>query len=254
LILGTLNRNNLSQDARERLIFALDYPSLKEAREAVSILRDHVGIFKVGLELFVSAGPAVLEFLAEKKAGIFLDLKFHDIPATVEAAVKAAAGFKARFVTVHAAEGIGLLKTVVRNVPRATKVLAVTVLTSLNQQDMKDVGMKEDLNLTDLAVLRARLARDAGCAGVVCSGAEVRKIKQAIGESSIAVVPGIRLDGAPVSNDDQKRAATPREAVLNGADFIVVGRPIRRAKDPAAAADRIVREVESALREKSIGG
>jgi len=169
-------------------------------------------------------------------------------------AVKAAAAYKVRFVTVHAAEGIGLLKAVVQNVPRQTKVLAVTVLTSLSQQDMTDVGMKEELNLADLAVLRARLARDAGCAGVVCSGAEVRKIKQAIGEGTIAVVPAIRPDWSPVSNDDQKRAATPREAVLNGADYIVVGRPIRRAKDPAAAADRIVRELESALREKAGGG
>jgi orotidine-5'-phosphate decarboxylase len=252
--LGTPNRNNLSESARERLIFALDYPSLKEAREAVSILKERVGIFKVGLELFVSAGPGILEFLAEKKAGIFLDLKFHDIPATVQAAVKAAAAYHTRFVTVHAAEGIGLLKTVVQNVPRETRVLAVTVLTSLNREDLKDVGMNENLNLADLAVLRARLARDAGCAGVVCSGAEVRKIKLAIGEGSIAVVPAIRPDWSPVSNDDQKRATTPREAVLNGADFIVVGRPIRLARDPAAAADRIVQEVESALQEKSTGG
>jgi len=246
--------DNTLNHPKDRLIFALDYPSLKEARQTVTILKDHVGIFKVGLELFISAGPAILDFLSGKKADIFLDLKFHDIPATVQSAVKAAAAYKVRFVTVHAAEGIGLLKAVVQNVPRQTKVLAVTVLTSLSQQDMTDVGMKEELNLADLAVLRARLARDAGCAGVVCSGAEVRKIKQAIGEGTIAVVPAIRPDWSPVSNDDQKRAATPREAVLNGADYIVVGRPIRRAKDPAAAADRIVRELESALREKAGGG
>ena len=237
-----------SLSAKDRLIFALDYPGLEEANKAVVALKDHVGLFKVGLELFVAAGPEVITAIAENSGcGIFLDLKFHDIPETVRAAVKAAAVHHVRFVTVHASGGQGMLRAVVSPIWKDTKVLAVTVLTSSSRQDMKDVGMDENLDMLGLVLLRARLAMDAGCAGVVCSGAEVRPIKERVGRDLIAVVPGVRPEWAAVANDDQTRITTPRQAMLDGADYIVVGRPIREANDPAQAADRIVEEIKTAL-------
>jgi orotidine-5'-phosphate decarboxylase len=238
---------------KDRLIFALDYSSLEEAKKAVAVLKDHVGLFKVGLELFVNAGPDVFAAIAKSSGcGIFLDLKFHDIPETVQAAVKAAAAYPIQFVTVHASGGKELLRTVVGNRRMSTKVLAVTVLTSLRQADLRDIGIDKKLDLLNLVLLRARLAMDAGCAGVVCSGSEVRPIKERIGQELIAVVPGIRPTWAAVSGDDQKRITTPSQAVLDGADYIVVGRPIRKAKDPAQAADRIVEEIKTALQDRSV--
>lgn len=242
-----------SLSAKDRLIFALDYPSLEEAKKAVFVLKNHVGLFKVGLELFVSAGPDVFRSIAEiSGCGIFLDLKFHDIPETVQAAVKAAVAYQVQFVTVHTAGGKELLRTVVDHSPKRTKVLAVTVLTSLKQTDLRDTGIDKNLDLLELVLLRTRMAMDAGCAGVVCSGAEVRPIKERIGRGLIAVVPGIRPAWASVPDDDQKRITTPRQAIVDGADYIVVGRPIRSAKDPAHAADRIVEEIKTALQERSV--
>ncbi|MBI3610743.1 MAG: orotidine-5'-phosphate decarboxylase [Nitrospirae bacterium] len=221
---------------------------MKEAEKAVSVLKDHVGLFKVGLELFVSAGPGIFRTIAKNSdRDIFLDLKFHDIPETVLSAVKAAAAYKVRFVTVHASEGKGLLKAVVDGIRNAAQVLAVTVLTSLSREDLRDVGMDERLNISDIVLQRARLAKAVGCAGVVCSGSEARGIKEQIGREMIVVVPGVRPDWASVPNDDQKRIVTPRQAILNGADYLVVGRPIKKAKDPVLAADKIVEEVKKAM-------
>ncbi|MBI3812244.1 MAG: orotidine-5'-phosphate decarboxylase [Nitrospirae bacterium] len=242
-----------SLSAKDRLIFALDYPTLQEAEKAVSMLGDHVGLFKVGLELFVAAGPSIFKAIARNSAcGTFLDMKFHDIPETVRAAVKASAAYNIRFVTVHASEGKGLLKAVVDTVQKGTKVLAVTVLTSLRQLELRDIGIDKNLDLLDLVILRTRLAMDSGCAGVVCSGVEVRSIKERVGQGLIAVVPGIRPAWASVPNDDQKRITTPRQAIVDGADYIVVGRPIRSARDPVQAADRIVEEIKTALHDRSV--
>ena len=206
----------------------------------------------MGLELFVSSGPGIFKVISEySDCGVFLDLKFHDIPETVLAATRAAAAYKARFVTVHASEGKRLLNAVVREVHKDTKVLAVTVLTSIRQEDMRDIGMANDLDIRELALRRAQWAREAGCAGVVCAGSEVRQVKERVGPELITVVPGIRPEWATVSKDDQARVTTPRQAILDGADYIVVGRPIRRAKDPAQAADRVVDAIQSALRDLS---
>jgi orotidine-5'-phosphate decarboxylase len=251
--LNTLLQQDPSLSAKDRLIFALDYPGLEEAKKAVVALKAHVGLFKVGLELFVNAGPDVFKAIAENSGcGIFLDLKFHDIPETVQAAIRAATAHHVQFVTVHASEGKGLLRTVVDKSRMGTKVLAVTVLTSLRQPDLRDIGIDKNLDLLGLVLLRARLAMDAGCAGVVCSGTEVRPIKERIGQGLIAVVPGIRPAWAAVPDDDQKRVTTPRQAILDGADYIVVGRPIRNAKNPAQAADRIVEEIHTALQDRSV--
>jgi len=237
-----------SLSPKERLIFALDYPTLEEAIKAVKVLHDHVGLFKVGLELFLSAGPEVFKAISEHSdRSIFLDLKFHDIPETVHAAVKAAAVYHVHFVTVHASGGKEMLRRAVDNHPTNTKVLAVTVLTGLNQTDLGEIGTDKNLDPLGVVLLRARLAMEAGCVGVVCSGAEVRPLKERFGKGLIAVVPGIRPDWAVVPKEDQKRIATPRQAILDGADYLVVGRPIRAAKDPAREADRIVEAIMAAI-------
>ena len=241
-------QNDPSLSAKDRLIFALDYPTAEVAEKAVAALKDHVGLFKVGLELFVSAGPGIVRSITENSGcGVFLDLKFHDIPETVQSAVRAAVLLGIRFVTVHASGGRRLLKMAVEGASNDTNILAVTVLTSLSQSDLADIGIDKDLKLSRLVLQRARLAMEAGCAGVICSGEEVREVKQQISRGLIAVVPGVRPDWVEVAGDDQKRMATPRDAIRNGADYIVVGRPIRTAKDPARAADRIVEEIEAAL-------
>ncbi|HUK56043.1 MAG TPA: orotidine-5'-phosphate decarboxylase [Nitrospiria bacterium] len=242
-----------SLTAKDRLIFALDYGSLEEAKKAVVTLKGHVGLFKVGLELFVSSGPGIFKVIEESgDCGVFLDLKFHDIPETVQAAVKAAAVLRPRFVTVHASEGKRLLKAVVDEIHNDTKVLAVTVLTSFSQEDMREAGMEKEIDVRELVLRRTQWAREAGCAGVVCSGSEVQEIKKRVGKEMITVVPGVRPAWAMVSNDDQVRVTTPRQAILNGADYVVVGRPIRRAKDPVQAANKIAEEIKTALLDLTI--
>jgi orotidine-5'-phosphate decarboxylase len=251
--LSAFLQNDPSLTAKDRLIFALDYGNLEDAKKAVVALKGHVGLFKVGLELFVSSGPDTFKVIEKNSdCGVFLDLKFHDIPETVRAAMRAAAAYKAQFVTVHASEGKRLLKTVVNEIHNDTKVLAVTVLTSFGQEDMRDSGMDTRLDIRELVLRRAQWAREAGCAGVVCSGPEVRQVKERIGQEFITVVPGVRPEWSTVPGDDQIRVTTPRQAILEGADYIVVGRPIRKAKDPAQAADRVVEEIKTALRDLSI--
>jgi orotidine-5'-phosphate decarboxylase len=249
--LSVFLQSDPSLSAKDRLIFALDYPGLEEATKAVVVLKDHVGLFKVGLELFVSSGPGIFKVIAETSGcGVFLDLKFHDIPETVQAAVKAAAAYQVQFVTVHASGGKEMLRRAVDNSRMGTKVLAVTVLTGLSQPDLRDIGIDKNLDPLGLVLMRARLAMEAGCAGVVCSGPEVRSLKERIGKGLIAVVPGIRPEWAAVPKDDQKRISTPRQAIIDGADYLVVGRPIRAAKDLAQAADRIVEEIMAALHDR----
>ncbi|HTN44281.1 MAG TPA: orotidine-5'-phosphate decarboxylase [Nitrospiria bacterium] len=251
--MSTILQSDPSLTARDRLIFALDYSNLDEAKKAVVSLNGHVGLFKVGLELFVGSGPAIFKVISEHSdCGVFLDLKFHDIPETVQAAARAAAAYKVRFVTVHASEGKRLLKTVVDQIHSDTKVLAVTVLTSFGPEDMRDSGLNTRLDIPELVLRRAQWAHEAGCAGVVCSGSEVRQVKERIGQDLIVVVPGVRPEWTAVPNDDQVRVTIPRQAILDGADYVVVGRPIRKAKDPVQAADRIVDEIKTALGHLSI--
>jgi orotidine-5'-phosphate decarboxylase len=233
---------------KDRIIFALDVPTTEEAVTYIDLLKDHVGVFKIGLELFVAEGPSVLNAVRERMGGrgIFLDMKFHDIPATVRGAMRSASALGAEFVTVHCDEGSGLLKAVVEGNTGGTKVLGVTVLTSLSTKDMLETGIDPKYkNPADLVLKRAELARDAGCAGVVCSGQEARVVRKEFGEDFIIVTPGIRGPNDPV--DDQKRVVTPYKAITKGADYIVVGRPIRNAPDPIQAATVIAEEIERAL-------
>lgn len=235
---------------KDRIIFALDFPSLKEAEGQIKLLKDHVGMFKIGLQLFVSEGPRVIDAVLSEssQAKVFLDMKFHDIPETVQGAIKSADLHGVEFITVHCDEGKGLLKTAVESAGN-TKVLGVTVLTSLSSEDLTGIGITPELRDPARLVLhRARIAKAAGCYGVVCSGEEVRAVKEEFGDNLIAVTPGIRLAGEAIKDDDQKRIVTPYKAIYDGADYMVIGRPIRTSRDPIKTVDAITREIEQALK------
>ena len=236
--------------SKDYIVFPLDFSDRREALSYVEILKDHVGIFKVGLELFIAQGPEILKSIHNvTKAGIFLDLKLHDIPATVKRAFLAACALQPRFVTVHCDEGKEVLRDVAESNPGNTKILAITVLTSLDQNKLEALGYHKKYaeDLPALALLRARMAMEAGCHGIVCSGHEVSAIKREVSRNLIAVTPGIRPAWSMVDKDDQKRVVTPAQAIKAGADYIVIGRPIRDAADPRKAAIMTAEEIESVL-------
>ncbi len=239
-------------DAKNRLIFALDVPDGETALRFVDRLKDEVGLFKVGLQLFVAEGPAFLDRLArEAPEGIFLDLKFHDIPATVRsAAARLFQGVK--FTTVHCDLGPRGLQQTVEAIGSAVGVLGVTVLTSAGPEDLLAVGIAPEYarNPARLVVLRAKMAQAAGCRGVICSGAEAAAVKAACGPGFLAVCPGIRLPETGVAGDDQRRIMTPEAAMRAGADYLVVGRPIREAVDPVAAARNIAAAMARGMAER----
>jgi len=232
---------------KDRLIFALDVPNRAEAERFLKLLKAEVGLFKVGLELFVAEGPAILRFLAESYGvEYFLDLKFHDIPATVRGA-QARIWPGARLATVHVDSGREILKA-----GGEVKLLGVTLLTHLGPEDLAAMGLAREYvrDPTKLVLLRARLAQEAGCDGVVCAGTEARAVKEACGPDFLVVCPGIRPPGAAVAGDDQRRITTAYDAIKAGADYLVVGRPIRQAPDPAAAARKIVEEIAAGLKDR----
>jgi orotidine-5'-phosphate decarboxylase len=212
----------------ERLIVALDTPDIHEAKRLVTLLGEQVHFYKLGLELFMAGGYfELLEWLTDQGKKIFVDLKFFDVPQTVKSAVKQLRGRKATFATVHGNDEILRAACGEKN---GTKILAVTVLTSLDDADLRDLGFQ--VNAEQLVLSRARRALEIGCDGVISSGLEAQQLR--------IIVPGIR----PISNtDDQKRTVDVEAAFLNGADYIVVGRPIRQAPDPLQAA----REMQSRI-------
>jgi len=235
---------------KDYLIFPLDVASGEEAKRYVTMLAGGVGMFKVGLELFIRSGPEIIAFIhAAGPAGVFLDLKLHDIPATVSRAMAGVAALGVRLATVHCGESQRMLEAAVAGSGGRVGVLAVTVLTSVSAQDIAAAGFRAELaeDLPRLVLRRARMAQQAGCAGVVCSGLEAGAIKAEFGAEFITVTPGIRPLWAVSGTDDQQRVSTPAEAVRGGSDYLVIGRPIRDAKDPRAAAERITAEIESAL-------
>jgi len=228
--------------ARDRLIVSLDVPSAAEAQKIVTALGESVSTYKVGKQLFTAAGPAVVRDLVGSGRRVFLDLKFHDIPSTVAAAVRAASELGVSMLTVHALGGSKMLKAAVEAAAAAKHpplVLAVTVLTSLGDADLKEIGVAGGAQEQVLRL--ASLAQRAGCGGVVASAREARAIRQEVGPGFAIVTPGVRPAGG--TKDDQARVATPAEAIAAGADYIVVGRPITRAKDPVAAARAILEEI-----------
>ena len=229
-------------NARERLLVALDVPTADEAKNLVSQLEGVVSFFKVGLELYTATGPDFVRWLVSQGKKVFLDLKFLDIEQTVQRATEQAAGLGAAFLTVH---GIG--KTVGAAVRACQgsqlKILAVTVLTSLDDADLQEMGFP--VSVEKLVVQRARKAMEAGCHGVIASGQEARKIREMAGDHLLIVTPGIRTGRA--SADEQKRAVTPAEAIRAGADYLVVGRPIKQAPNPKDAALKIIEEMQMAF-------
>lgn len=217
--------------AQERLIHALDLPDVEEAKRHVTRLGDAVSFYKVGLEIFMTGqGYPLIDWLNERGKKVFVDLKFFDVPNTVGSAVRQLKGRHATFATVHGNDEILRAAAAEKN---EVKILAVTVLTSLDSADLKSLGFQVDTS--ELVLSRARRALALGCDGVISSGLEAKNLRNELGENFLVVVPGIR----PVENretDDQKRTVDVEEAFENGADYIVVGRPIRAAADPNAAA------------------
>lgn len=218
-----------------RICAALDFGAWREAEPFARTIAPAVGMLKVGLELFVAEGPAVVRAAAALGRPVFLDLKLHDIPNTVEGAARSAAASGASLLTVHASGGPAMVRAAVKGAGGKVRVLAVTVLTSLDDVTLAAVGLAGP---AEAAVVRlARLAVDAGAGGLVCSPHEVRAVRAAVGPGPLLVVPGVRPAGA--ARGDQARVATPEEAVGAGADVIVLGRPLRDAPDPLAAARAI---------------
>jgi orotidine-5'-phosphate decarboxylase len=237
--------HDLRAPAGSPVAFALDLPDLQAARRAAEIVAPHVGMLKVGLELFVAHGPGVIAPLRELGLPVFLDLKLHDIPETVERAVARASALGVSLLTVHAAGGRAMLERAVARADRegaGLSVCAVTVLTSLDEADARDIGLAQSPAAT--ASQLARLAFDAGVRAFVCSAAEVGALRGDLGPDAILVTPGVR----PAHGDagDQKRTTTPAAAIAAGATWLVVGRPIRDAKSPAEAARSISAEALAA--------
>jgi len=224
--------------AADRLIVALDVPEAAAAKTLVNQLGDAVGFYKIGLELFMAGGYfELLDWLVKNDKKVFVDLKFFDVPETVRSAVRALAGSGATFATVHGNQAI--MEAAARD-KGDLKILAVTVLTSLDRGDLDDLGFACDVD--KLVLSRARRALETGVDGIVSSGLEAPMIRSELGQKLLVVTPGIR----PVENkpaDDQKRTVDVAQAFRNGADYIVVGRPIRQAADPKAAAEAVQRTI-----------
>jgi orotidine-5'-phosphate decarboxylase len=245
-------KNISNSQPSDKLIFALDASGLAEALSWIERLSGQVGMFKVGKELFTSVGPKIVESIKQRGGRVFLDLKFHDIPNTVARAAEAAVGLGVDMFNVHASGGPAMIrKTVEAAAARAAKqgvqcpvVLAVTVLTSLNNSDLAEIGFEKTTN--DLVLHLAKMAQKAGASGVVASPLDIVNLRRDLGKDFVIVTPGIRSADEQVS-DDQKRTLSAFEAIQAGADYIVVGRPIRQAREPQEACRRIIREIADGL-------
>lgn len=232
------------EQAREKIIFALDVKGLEDISRYAGMLSGKVGMFKIGKELFTSCGPEAVKMVQDQGGSVFLDLKYHDIPNTVAQAMVAASRMGVQLVNLHALGGFEMMKSAADEVRREMgeqrpKLLAVTILTSSTADTLQQVGI--DHPVEDMVVRLARLAQDAGMDGVVASPLEIELIRQACGPEFLIVTPGVRP--AFAAADDQKRIMTPAEAVRAGADYLVIGRPIAKAPDPVIAAEMIVEEI-----------
>ncbi len=234
--------------ARDRLIVALDIPTASQARSVITGLGDAALTYKVGKQLFTAEGPQFVRELVATGRKVFLDSKFHDIPNTVAGAVRSAASLGVSLLTVHAAGGRKMLQAAVQAAGEAENrpaILAVTVLTSLSDEDLQQTGITGGVK--DQVLRLAALARNAGCDGIVASAQEARDIRRELGTGFLLVTPGVRPAGE--DKGDQKRVVTPGDAIRAGADYLVVGRPVTEAKNPSDAAEAIVTEIEGAMRE-----
>jgi orotidine-5'-phosphate decarboxylase len=236
---------------KHEIIAALDVPSAREASAAVARIGDAISFYKVGLELFVADGPETLRMLKGEGKRVFLDLKLHDIPRTVERAVESCLAYGADLLTIHAQGSVAMVEGAARAARRAgggTKILAVTLLTSLDRSDLDRLGIGRSVEDEVLAL--GRLATGAGADGLVCSPREAAALRAALGPDPILVTPGVRPSGGAVG--DQKRVATPADAIRAGATHLVVGRPILEAPDPRAAALAIRAETDAAAEPESV--
>lgn len=236
---------------KDFLIFPLDVPSMEEALDLVKTLAPVTGTFKVGLELFIKCGPEIIHRIRAHAPGckIFLDLKLHDIPATVNRAMRQVAALGIDMATVHCGESESMLEAAVQGAGKAVNVLGVTVLTSVGTDDLIGAGYDQALarDLPELVLKKARMAGKSGCAGVICSPLEAGTIKKHLGRDFLAVTPGVRPQKKGALPDDQVRVSTPGGAIKNGSDYLVIGRPIRDAAYPLAAAIAILTDIEQAL-------
>lgn len=233
----------------KELIVPLDLPELKEATELVDQLSEHVNWFKIGNQLFTATGPAAIKMLKDRGKRVFLDLKFHDIPNTVARASEVVTTLGVDMFNVHASGGLEMMRSAVKAVEAKSAeigiskpiLLGVTVLTSIDEKQLYDLGVERELS--SQVVYLARHSKEAGLDGVVASPMELKLIRDAIGDDFVIVTPGVRPIWA--AKDDQKRVMTPREAIDAGADMIVVGRPIRNAPNPEEAAIAIIQEIDA---------
>ncbi len=224
---------------KDKVIVALDTNTIKEVDRLLDILSPHVNIFKVGMELFYSCGAKAIDIIKKHDKDIFLDLKFHDIPNTVKSSARVAARLGATMFNVHASGGRAMMKAALEGAEEESerlgqgrpRILGVTVLTSMDKESLREVGINKvpEEQVFDLA----RLAKDSGLDGVVASPKETAKLRKTFGENFLIVTPGVRPEGS--QKEDQKRVATPKQAIDAGADYIVIGRPITKAKDPVKA-------------------
>ncbi len=238
------------KSGKDRIIFPLDVASAEEAKKYIGLLAEKVGLFKVGLELFIRCGPEIIDFIhSQTAARVFLDLKLHDIPATVGRAMSRIADLGVAFATVHVGETRRMLEAAVEGSDGKVGILGVTVLTSVSAKDLESAGYPPVFydDMLHLVLQKAQQAREAGCAGVICSGHEAGPIKERFGKDFLAVTPGIRPAWTVNPKEDQQRITTPAQAITAGADYLVIGRPIRDADDPCQAAVRIAEEIENAF-------
>lgn len=234
--------------AKERLILSMDFEEKESALQLLDELKDEIVYCKVGLQLFTKYGIPLLHEIKRRGFRIFLDLKFHDIPNTVASAIKSLDSIEVDLLNIHATcgyDGLKLAKETFQNLHPASKLIAVTVLTSLNDELLHQMGIP--VKSEALVLQLCRVSQNAGLDGVVCSAQEVQNIKNTLGEDFLAVCPGIRR--ATDDLNDQKRIVTPSQAIRNGADWIVVGRPIIKASSPAAEARLIIHEIEKGMQQ-----
>jgi orotidine-5'-phosphate decarboxylase len=234
-------------DPKDKIIFALDVDHFTEAQRWVNLLKNHVGLFKVGKQLFTHTGPKVIDMIHQKGQKTFLDLKFHDIPNTVAKAAEEATKLKVTMFNLHALGGFEMMRKTVEASRAASKslgipkpfILAVTILTSMNEEAVKEVGIEGPI-IEEVGRL-AQLAMKAGVDGAVASPQEIGIIRDRCGKKFLIVTPGIRSPSD--KKDDQKRTLTPKEAIAAGADYLVIGRPIKEAKDPIEAVQKIIEDI-----------
>lgn len=230
-------------NAKDRLMLALDVPSRKEAQQLLASVQDAISIVKIGLELYTAEGPDIVQWAIGQGKRVFLDLKFLDIEETVRRATARVADMGVDFLTVHANRKALEAAVKGRGEQRGLKLLAVTVLTNCDANDLREMGSA--WSVADLVIARAKLASELACGGVVASGQEPMAIRQAVGQNLLIVTPGVRPSGQ--GHDDHARVTTPTQAINAGADYLVIGRPIRDAADPQQTTETILSEMQRAF-------